>query len=174
MVFTIQELYQYTSTVRRRFLDKLEALPWDVLVKNREASFYSIRNIFLHMIDNEDWIVNWVISNRSAEYKKRKSDEYVDFAMLKGHALAVEAKTVAYLGGIGEAELQRRIKFTLGSGESFDLSVEEALFQTLTEQLFHTGELIALLWQEDIEPPKMQWFHNNPRSSQARSKHSLS
>jgi hypothetical protein len=27
------------------------------------------------------------------------------------------------------------------------------------------GELIALLWQEDIEPPKMQWFFNNPRAS---------
>jgi uncharacterized damage-inducible protein DinB len=164
IVFTIQELYQYTSTVRRRFLDKLETLPWDVLVKNREASFYSIRNIFLHMIDNEDWIVNWVIRNKSTEYKRRKSDEYTDFAMLKGHALAVEGKTIAYLGGIDEAELQRTVKFILGSGESFDLSVEESLFQTLTEQLFHTGELIALLWQEDIEPPKMQWFNNNPRS----------
>jgi uncharacterized damage-inducible protein DinB len=166
IVFTIQELYRYTSTVRRRFLDKLETLPWDVLVKNREASFYSIRNIFLHMIDNEDWIVNWVIPNKSTEYKRSlKSDEYVDFTMLKGHALAVEAKTMAYLNGIDEAELQRRVKLILGSGESFDLSVEESLLQTLTEQLFHTGELIALLWQEDIEPPKMQWFHNNPRSS---------
>jgi hypothetical protein len=26
------------------------------------------------------------------------------------------------------------------------------------------GELIALLWQEDIEPPRMQWFWNNPRT----------
>jgi uncharacterized damage-inducible protein DinB len=97
--FTIQELYQYTSAVRRRFLDKLEALPWAVLVKNREASFYSIRNIFLHMIDNEDWIVNWVIPARSAEYKRRKSDEYVDFAMVRAHALAVERRPRPTLGG---------------------------------------------------------------------------
>ena len=55
------------------------------------------------------------------------------------------------------------MNFTVRSG-SFDLSAEECIIQSFTEQLYHMGELIALLWQEDIEPPKMQWFFNNPRS----------
>jgi uncharacterized damage-inducible protein DinB len=58
------------------------------------------------------------------------------------------------------AELSRHVDFVLQSGERFDMTVEECLFQTFTEQLYHMGELIALLWQENVEPPKMQWFYN--------------
>jgi uncharacterized damage-inducible protein DinB len=33
------------------------------------------------------------------------------------------------------------------------MTVEESLFQTFTEQLYHLGEMIALLWQDGVEPP---------------------
>jgi uncharacterized damage-inducible protein DinB len=66
-MMNLPELYDYSSRVRRRFAMKLSELPWEDIIKNREASFYSMRNILLHMIDNEDWMVNWVIHNKSAE-----------------------------------------------------------------------------------------------------------
>jgi uncharacterized damage-inducible protein DinB len=164
-VFDIKELYQYSSAVRRRFLEKLESLPWELVTKNREASYYTMKNILIHVIDNEDWIVNWVILNRGGEYKRaRKSEEYTSMQMVRDHLEEVEKKTKAYLRRADEKEMERRVNFTLASGDSFDLSVEESLFQSFTEQLYHMGELIALLWQEDIEPPKMQWFWNNPRA----------
>ncbi|MDG6917029.1 MAG: hypothetical protein JRM85_05485 [Nitrososphaerota archaeon] len=160
-MFDIRELYRYSSSVRRRFLEKLESLPWDEVTKNREASFYSMRNILIHMIDNEDWIVNWVVRGRSREYKRKKAEEYTSVPMIKNHLEDVEGRTKAYLASAGEDELRRRVDFALLSSDaSFDLSVEEALFQSFTEQLYHMGELIALLWQEDIEPPKMQYFYN--------------
>ena len=119
----------------------------------------------IHMIDNEDWIANWVIYNNSAGYRRaRKADEYSNMSMVKDHLDEVERKTQAYLQTADEKEFDRIVKFTLSSGTTFDLSVEEALFQSFTEQLYHLGELIALLWQEDVEPPTMQWFWNNPRT----------
>jgi uncharacterized damage-inducible protein DinB len=164
-MFNVKELYQYSSTVRRRFLEKLESLPWESVTKNREASYYSMKNILIHMIDNEDWIVNWVIHNRATEYKRaRKSEEYTSMRMIRDHLDEVEKNTKAYLEKADEKELERRVNFVLSSGDSFDLSVEESLFQSFTEQLYHMGELIALLWQENIEPPRMQWFWNNPRA----------
>jgi hypothetical protein len=30
--------------------------------------------------------------------------------------------------------------------------------QVTFEQAHHTGELIALFWQQDIEPPEMTWI----------------
>jgi uncharacterized damage-inducible protein DinB len=164
-MLTIEELYQYSSGVRRKFLEKLEGLRWETVTKNREASFYSMRNIFLHMIDNEDWIVNWVIHDKGLEYQRVKWEEYTDMRMIREHLEMVEGKTKAYMVKADEKELQRRVNFTLSSGAVFDLSVEESLFQSFTEQLYHLGELIALLWQEDIEPPRMQWFWNNPRTA---------
>ena len=153
------------SRVRRKFAQKLSEMPWDQATKNREASFYSMRNILLHMIDNEDWIVNWVIRGKSREYERKKSDDYSSMEMVIEHLNDIEARTRKYLETFDEAEAGRRIQFVISSGKSFDLSVEESLFQSFTEQLYHTGELIALLWQENIEPPTMQWFWNNPRDS---------
>jgi len=163
-MFTVQELYQYASRVRRNYAQKLAELPWDEVKKNREASLYSMRNILIHMIDNEDWIVNWVIQNRSQDYVRgKKSDDYSDMKMILDHLDEVEKKTETYFAKADETELTRRTDFVLSSGDRFDLSVEECLFQSITEQLFHMGELIALLWQQDIKPPNMQWFWNNPR-----------
>ena len=166
-MFEISELYEYASRVRRRFAEKLVELPSEVVSKNREASFYTMKNIMLHMIDNEDWMVNWVIPGRSQSYVRKKWEEYTGAAAVLNHLNEVEKGTRTYLKSLSEVDLARRVDFILSSGRKFDLSVEECLFQSFTEQLYHLGELIALLWQENIEPPKMQWFWNNPREEKS-------
>jgi len=166
-LLTIPELFNYSSRVRRRFAIKLSELPWEKVIENREASFYSMRNILIHMIDNEDWMVNWAIHEKSTEYKRiKKADEYSEMKQIIDHLDEVEAKTKAYINSIAgneDEEFRRKISLVFPSGKSLDMSVEDALFQSFTEQLYHLGELIALLWQENIEPPQMQWFNNNPR-----------
>ena len=162
-MFTIQELYDFSSRVRQRFAERLIELEWKDLERNREASYYSMKNILIHMIANEDWIVNWVIHGKSAEYVRRKSAEYTNKQMLLDHLNEVEKKTRSYLQNVDETELARRVRFPFSSEEMFELSVEECLFQSFTEQLYHLGELIALMWQDNVEPPRMQWFSNNAR-----------
>ncbi len=124
-----------------------------------------MKNILLHVIDNEDWIVNWVIPGRSKDYVRRKSEEYTSMKMILDHLEEVEEKSRRYFARLDDAELGRRVKLTTSAGHIFDLAVEECLFQSFTEQIYHLGELIALLWQNNIEPPKMQWFWNNPRTN---------
>ncbi len=157
----VVDLYEYSSRVRRRFADKLRELEWSEVERNREASHYSMKSILIHVIDNEDWIVNWVIKNKSKEYRReRKSEQYLNMKMIMDHLAEVEARTRNYLLKVDDAELSRKVDFVVSSGESFEMTVEESLFQSFTEQLYHMGELIALLWQDNIEPPKMQWFYN--------------
>lgn len=163
-MFSVFELYEYARRVRRRFAQKLAELDWAEVERNREASFYSMKNILLHMVDNEDWMVNYVVAGRPQEYVRRRWSEYRSMGEVFAHMDEVEAKTQAYLSRADEEELKRRVKLTLQSGEEFELSVEECILQTFTEQLYHMGELIALLWQMQVEPPPMQWFYNNPRA----------
>lgn len=162
-MFTIRELHQYSSTVRRAFLEKLASLPWEVVTQDRGASFGSMKDVMLHMIDNEDMVVSGQILKVPGYKRERDWEEYKDILMIREHLDEVEKKTNAYIERADENEPGRRVNFTVHSG-SFDLSVEECLLQSFTEQLYHMGELIALLWQEDIEPPRMQWFWNNPRT----------
>jgi uncharacterized damage-inducible protein DinB len=164
-MFTIDELHQYSSRVRSSFANKLAELPWSEVEKNREASFCSMKNALLHMIDNEEWIVNWVIHNKSKDYVRRKSEEYTSMKMILNHLEEVEEKSRQYFTKLDDSELSRRVKFTTSTGQTLDLAVEECLFQSFTEQIYHLGELIASLWQDNIEPSKMQWFWNNPRAN---------
>jgi hypothetical protein len=46
-MFTIQELYNYSCRVLSSFVAKLTGLPWEEVEKNREASFYSMKNIMI-------------------------------------------------------------------------------------------------------------------------------
>jgi len=163
-MFSVEELHQYSCRVRRSFANKLAELPWSEVEKNREASFYSMKNILLHAIDNEDWMVNWVIQDKSNDYVRRKWQEYTSMNMVFEHLEEVEEKSNQYFAKLDDAELTRRVKLTTSAVQTFDLAVEECLFQSFTEQIYHLGELIALLWQDNIEPPKMQWFWNNPRT----------
>ena len=165
LVFEITELYEYSSRVRRSFAEKLAQLPPEVVGKNREASFYTMKNILLHMIDNEDWIVNCVITGKAHSYERRKWETYPDMASVMNHLDEVEKVTRSYLKGLSQEDFAKRVDFVLSSGRTFDLCVEECLLQSFTEQLYHMGELIALLWQENVEPPRMQWFWNNPRTN---------
>ena len=121
-----------------------------------------MKNVLLHAIDNEDWIVNYAIFERSKEYSRKKSEEYTSMQMILDHLSDVEKKTLNYFSSVNEAEFKRHIVFELSSGKKFDLTVEECLIQSFTEQLYHLGEIICLLWQDDIEPPPMQWFYNRP------------
>ncbi|HKW03982.1 MAG TPA: DinB family protein [Nitrososphaerales archaeon] len=164
IMLSIFELQTYSTMVRRRFAEKLSELPWEFVNKNREASYYSMKNILLHMIDNEDWMVNWVVKNDSKGYvREKKFEEYLSMQIVLDHLQDVENKTRKYMQNVKDEDLKQRAKLITSKGVEFDLSVEECLFQSFTEQLYHIGELIALLWQENVEPPKMQWFYNNPR-----------
>ncbi len=161
----IRELITYCSTVRRRFATALSTLPQETVDRNMEASFYSMKNIMLHMIDNEDMIVNFVIPGKQDAYVRKKSEDYPDFASVVRHLDTVESKTASFLASADNEELRKKVSLRTMKGAVFNLSVEECLLQTFTEQLYHMGELIALLWQLNIEPPQMQWFYNNPRST---------
>lgn len=157
----IKALNAYSTRVRRKFFAKISTLGWEEAAKNREASFNSLIGIMVHMIENENWIVNIVIPGRPAtERKKYVAGDFSAFEQVEALLADVEAKTKLYLERADALELGRTVKFTLSSGPVFDMKVEECLFQTFTEQLYHMGELIALLWQDDIEPPQMQWFYN--------------
>ena len=162
-MFTIFELHEYSTRVRRSFANKLAELPWSEVDKNREATFYSMKGILVHMIDNENWIVNGVIQDKAREFPRRKPAEFTSMKMVLDFLQEVDNKSRQYFAKLDDGELARRVKFVISTGQTFDLSVEECLFQSFTEQLYHLGELIALLWQDNIEPPKMQWFWNNPR-----------
>ena len=57
------------------------------------------------------------------------------------------------------AELgDQRGRVVLVIDDLHELRAPDALAQVTLEQAHHVGELIALFWQQDVEPPEMTWI----------------
>ena len=122
----------------------------------------------VHMIYVEDWLLSSAILGRGRDYREKNFKSFQDIHAVLTYLDKVEAKTRAYLKNVSERELRRKVRLQFSPrGAVYDMSVEECLYQSVTEQLYHLGELIALLWKENIKPPSMEWFSNSPRLSDA-------
>ncbi len=77
---------------------------------------------------------------------------------IKKRATEVESKAKAYVARMEPAELERKVELPRGAMPSIMVRVEDVLVHTSLENIHHFGELIALLWQMDIEPPHLGWI----------------
>lgn len=153
-----KSLFEYSQALRNRYLEQIAKLPWEEIVKSRGASFDSIRNIFLHTVDAEDRLVNYVIFGRIKEWIQRNPDEFRDINSIRKHAKEVESKAEAYVSKVAPSELERKVEMPRSGMPTVTVRVEDILVHAALENIHHFGELIALLWQINVEPPHMGWI----------------
>ena len=55
------KLLEYSQFLRHKYLETLSKLPWEEVVKDRGASFPSLRDIFLHMVFVVDAYINYIL-----------------------------------------------------------------------------------------------------------------
>jgi uncharacterized damage-inducible protein DinB len=151
-------LVEYSHALRNRYLEQLAILPWEDVVKSRGASFDSLRNVLLHTADNEDRMVYYVIPGRVKEWVSPSPDGFQDLASVRKRVKEVESKTIVYVGKLTSAELERKVEILRPGTPPLSVRVEDALVHVVLENVHHFGEMIALLWQIDVEPPHLGWI----------------
>jgi uncharacterized damage-inducible protein DinB len=149
------ELIKYNHAVRRGYLKKLAELPWNEIVKDRGASFPSIRDIFLHAVNAEDLLINHVVQGKQMESMPKDYSEFVDMVQIEARVNEVEEKVDAYLKTLTRQELERKV--AMPWRRSLLLEINDVLTTLVLEDTYHMGELNALMWQSDIEPPWLSW-----------------
>jgi uncharacterized damage-inducible protein DinB len=127
-------------------------------VKSRGGSFDSLCNIFLHTVDAEDRLVNYVILGRTEDWVSQSPDEFGDMDSIRKRVKEVESKAKAYVEKLKPAELESKVEMPRRGMPSIPVRVEDVLVHAALENIHHFGELIALLWQIDVEPPHMGWI----------------
>lgn len=103
------KLMQYTHVSRRRYLKALSELSWDEVVKDRGASFPSIRDIFLHALDVEDRFINYVIPGKAEKWVSQDSGKFANLRQIEERVDEVEKKADTYLATLTERELNRKV-----------------------------------------------------------------
>lgn len=153
-----RKLFEYSQVLRSRFLECVASLPWSEVVKSRGASFDSLRDILLHTIDAEDNLVNCDIAGRRGGRVSRKPEEFLDVDSIRKCAEEVESKTKAFVANVKPEDLERKVEIQRFGAPSIWFRVEDVLVHCALENISHYGELIALLWQMDVEPPYRGWL----------------
>lgn len=150
------KLLGYSQYLRHRYLEALGKLPWEEVVKDRCASFNSLRNIYLHCVTVLDFYVNHLIQGDTA-YPMINYDDYDNVEKINAYLEQVESKANAYLSKVNAQELVRKIERKQRDGSTITVTVENILIDFFQEETHHRGELIALFWQMDVSPPHMGW-----------------
>ncbi len=131
------DLLEYSQFLRHKYLETLSTLPWAEVVKDRGASFPSLRDIYLHMIFVVDAYINYGLQG-NRDYPNINYNEYDSIEKITKYLDDVELRAGSNLRKMTPEELAKN---------------EIVLFDFFQEETHHRGELIALLWQMDVEPP---------------------
>ena len=151
----VRKLLDYNVEVRHRYFDELAKLPWDELVRNREASFHSLRNIFIHTLEAIDYWLDFLMNEHLR--KKQEFDDYKTIEDMRAYMESVEARMQRYLTSLNSDALMKKYALRNDAGENIEVTTEDVLIHVFEEEVHHRGELIALLWQMGKEPPLMGW-----------------
>jgi uncharacterized damage-inducible protein DinB len=152
---SVKELLEYNVQVRQRYFQALAGISWEELIRNREASFNSIRNIFIHTLKAIDHWLDVLLKEKN--YRAKQYDEYKSLAEIREYKDYVEKRMQKYLDASLSAKLLNRYVVRNDLGETVEVAAEDILIHLFEEEVHHRGELIALLWQMSVEPPLMGW-----------------
>jgi uncharacterized damage-inducible protein DinB len=151
----IVDLLNYNEVVRHRYFKALTKLPWKELIRNREASFHSIRSIFVHVLSATDYWLDFL--QKENLHSKKDYDRYTTPEQVKAYMEHVEDRTHEYLKTLTAEKLGHSYTIKDDDGKTVKVTAEDVLIHVFEEEVHHRGELNALLWQMGIDPPSMGW-----------------
>jgi uncharacterized damage-inducible protein DinB len=153
---TLRTFYRFNSKVRRNYLQLILKLPIEERLKDRGASYPSLQEIFVHTLDGLHAWLEFAPQDRFEEHQQLNGRELTE-EQLRAETEAIDAIASRYLGGLREGDLEREmvIHYTNSEGSRVEerFPIGDALWHMVEEELQHRGELNALLWQMDIDPP---------------------
>jgi uncharacterized damage-inducible protein DinB len=153
------KLLGYAQFLRHQYLDTFETLSWEAFVKDRNASFNSLRNIYLHCTECVDFITRLIQSDSplNVHHNRIHFEDYDNFEKLRGYLDRVESRFNSLLVLLTPRELGRKVPRMHGDESMSTSTVEDHLIHLFQEEIHHFGEFIALLWQIDVKPPHSGW-----------------
>jgi len=96
------------------------------------------------------------MNDRIKEYKRFRT-KLRSLAKAKALESEVDSLVMKYVNTLRSEDLKREIVWHDHSGETRRITVDAMLHHMIEEELQHRGEMNAILWDMNIEPPIAQW-----------------
>jgi uncharacterized damage-inducible protein DinB len=154
----VTDLVRYNLDVRESYLEALAGLPWAEVVKPKGLSFDSARDVFLHITLVEDRWINYILQNRFPEWKDPDFETYKDIDALREYVNSTRKSTERFLKNLRPEDWGRKVTIPWGDKPDTQITIETALTHMVMEDMIHYGELSAMFWQMDREPPYLRFW----------------
>ncbi|MEM0272755.1 MAG: DinB family protein [Thermoprotei archaeon] len=153
----IRELYRYNSDVRKKYIDVIFKLPAGERYKDRGASFPSLVDILVHIVDGYRWWFVFALNDDLSNYVGLRGRKPYSIEEVEDEEKRVDSYVVNLLSKLSEGDLDRDITFT-HSSRKVSVKMKHIFIHMIEEELQHRGELNALLWQMGVEPPVTEYI----------------
>ena len=149
---SLQDWYRYNSFVRKKYLRVIfsNRIPESERYKSRGASFPSIVDIFVHVIDAYRWWFLFVYSDRMSAWKRLREQKRYSRKEVAEEEREIDSYVMDFVNSLRPLDLSRVIRNQNRRGT---IELRQMLLHMVEEELQHRGELNALLWQMNVEPP---------------------
>jgi len=148
----ILDFYRYNSDIRKKYLEAIEKLPWEEVVKDRGASFSSIRDVFLHVLNVYRFWFQYGIKDNLKEYSRLDFESFKDIDSIREQEQDVDAMVMSLVESLREEDLSKTYVIHTKT-RILERTMESILMHVIEEELQHRGEINCMLWQKDIDPP---------------------
>lgn len=156
----IRKWYDYNAVARQGYFDTLSKLPPKELTRDRGASFPTMLDILGHSIGG---ITTWIVRMSAVNGERFKLDDVPEpqtLDDLRAYNKMIDGFVDEFFSRLKEEDLDRTFlvpKMPPWWNEDFTTSFRSTLLHVIEHELQHRGELNALLWQIDVDPPILDW-----------------
>jgi len=159
-VESLRKWYAYNAVARHAYFETLSMLPPAELTRDRGASFPTLLDILGHSMGGiETWVVRMsALTGEPFAPCDLPNPETLDD--LRKYQAWVEERVDLFFSRLTEKDLERTFlvpKLPPWWDEDFTASVRSTILHVIEHELQHRGEMNALLWQIDVEPPILDW-----------------
>jgi uncharacterized damage-inducible protein DinB len=128
------------------------------MTANYNTAWLSLKDTLLHIIWAEDSWINYSINDLEDPNRPFDFAIYDSWRRIVDYNNKVVSKVNRYLKKIDDKDLEKTVYRINSDGIGRKSIVRDVLLHVMTEELHHRGEIIAILWQKDIQPPDMGWL----------------
>ncbi len=155
---TIRDWYGYNAHVRLGYLACFAKLPKEELLRDRGASYPTMFDIFEHVLGAYlHWMKKASAGNSTLPQvnlpPEGDSSIPTTLELISKEEGQIQSMVKGFLDGLVEEDLDKTFL-----DRDHTVSVRAMLWHLVEEELQHRGELNALLWQIDVDPPIFDWI----------------
>jgi uncharacterized damage-inducible protein DinB len=125
-------------------------------VKDRGASFGSIRNVFLHVLNAYRYWFLYAVKDDLREYKGIDIESCKSVGEMRKHEIEVDAMMNSFLEHLHEEDMSK-VHTIHAASATYNVTLEAILMHMIEEELQHRGEINCMFWQQNIEPPIIEY-----------------